>query len=568
MSDTDKARNADENAVDAVFVIGTGSKNDNEELKYALRNLERNCPFVRDVYISGECPSWVDTSVVKHLKWPDRFRHAKDANIIDKLRHACEQPGIAKKILFCSDDQFQTRECTWEDFEPRWLRQYRNTDKWYEDRHRVWHTRLRKTLERDRMRRIGSGLDPDHVYYYQPHIWMPIDRDKFIDYAVWSDYEKRDDTIIASGYFNFVDAGGNPNFDHVFISPGQKWPVSATHIAYTDASFAAAMKYLKKEYPDPSRFEVGAAKPDARPAEPTEPPEPAAAVPPAQESTGVRDDPTIIHDFIEKIEANKVWHGLRPEVAAAERLREAGFQGWKRVWNDIIRRWNATTDKGRLYIPVTARPGDEAVAVLERFGVKQPAPADAGAEPKKPEKPETPETPGAGSAKKCSKCEERRRKAEEARKAAQARQEARLDEMAKEETQEAGARAEVSGQSSSGRAAQAGQWHLARSLPHPPSIAPRPPLPARVEQTAGCVECAIDHLAVAIAYLSSNVSRPDMMESALARGEVQLAAQHLLALGRTEEYNRCAEALDSVYSAAGTFSAATFKNILKRLTDG
>ena len=245
-----------DDVVDAVFVIGTGSENNNEELRYALRNVEKHCPFIRNVYISGECPEWVDKTKVIHLKWPDRFKHAKDANIIDKLRHACEQPGIAKKILFCSDDQFQTRVCSWDDFAPRWLRRYDKNDGWYESRNRLWHTRLHKTLDRDRRRRDASGLNSKDVFYYQPHIWMQIDRDLFIEYAKWSDYEHRDDTIIASGYFNFIDAGGESNYDHIFISERQSWPVKETHVAYTDGSFKAAMEYLKEEFSERSKYEL------------------------------------------------------------------------------------------------------------------------------------------------------------------------------------------------------------------------------------------------------------------------------------------------------------------------
>lgn len=248
---------SDENIIDAVFVIGTGSKNRNEELRYALRNLEINCPFIRSVYISGECPVWIDKSKVIHLQWPDRFKHAKDANIIDKLRHACEDKNIAKRILFCSDDQFQTKVCSWNDFEPRWLRTYSEKDTWYEDRKRIWHSRLRKTLERERQRRIDRGIDTSTIRYWQPHIWMPIDRDQFIEYAKWSDYPRRDDTIIASGYYNFIEYKGKPNFDHIFISAGQKWPVSACHVAYTDGSYSSAMSWLKKSFPNPSRFELG-----------------------------------------------------------------------------------------------------------------------------------------------------------------------------------------------------------------------------------------------------------------------------------------------------------------------
>lgn len=257
MSTEERVNQIESFPVDAVFVIGTGSRNKNEELRYALRNLEKNCPFIRNVYISGECPGWINKTNVIHLQWPDRFKHAKDANIIDKLRHACEEPGIAKKILFCSDDQFQTRECTWEDFQPRWLRRYSEKDTWYENRKRIWHSRLKKTLERDRQRRLKAGLDCSTIAYWQPHIWMPIDRDLFIEYAKWSDYPHRDDTIIASGYYNFINADGKSNFDHIFISSNQRWPVKEAHVAYTDGSYNAAMNYLKSAFPELSRFEKG-----------------------------------------------------------------------------------------------------------------------------------------------------------------------------------------------------------------------------------------------------------------------------------------------------------------------
>lgn len=266
--------------VDAVFVIGTGSKNDNEELRYALRNVARNCPFVRNVYISGECPEWVNRDVVIHLPWRDRFRFAKDSNIIDKLVHACEAPGIASRILLCSDDQFQTRVCTWDDFAPKWLREYDSGDGWYEDRKRTWHSRLHRTLERERLRRIAYGLGEGRIYYWEPHIYSQIDRDSFLRFAEWSDYEHRDDTIIYTGYYNFIGQRGEHVSDHTFIWSGYKWDKPPTHIAYTDDGFGAAMEYLRTAFPEPCRFERpvsgGKAKPRtaAQPAQPTQPAQP------------------------------------------------------------------------------------------------------------------------------------------------------------------------------------------------------------------------------------------------------------------------------------------------------
>lgn len=364
--------------IDAVFVVGTDSVSNNEELRYALRSLANNCHFVRDVYICGFCPSWVDKSVVKHLQWPDRFGHAKDANIIDKLRHACEQPGIAKRILFCSDDQFQTRECTWDDFAPRYLRQYSSKDNWYALKKRVWHDRLRDTLEREVQRRKQIGLDPSKVYYFQPHIWMPIDRDKFIEYARWCGYERREDTIIASGYYNFAETNGKPDFDHEFLVGDGNTIPAATHVAYHDPSFPAALRVMKALFPDKCRFEIEAPKSYHQSVtRPALPPRPKASEKKTvnPEYKTVDDDPSPartmeMSDILTvsaRIRENPMWHSLLGEVSRAEELRLFGVRGWRTVWRDIIGRWRSETCNGTDYTPVESRRSAEAAKVVNAY---------------------------------------------------------------------------------------------------------------------------------------------------------------------------------------------------------
>ena len=360
--------------VDAVFVIGTGSVDNNEELRYALRNLDANCKFIRDVYICGFCPKWVDKSVVKHLNWPDRFSHAKDANIIDKLRHACEHEGIAGKILFCSDDQFQTHPCEWEDFYPRYLRRFFKNDSWYEDKRRVWHTRLRKTLLRDVERRAGIGLDTRNVFYYQPHMWMQIDRDKFIEYAKWCDYEHRDDTIIASGYFNFIDADGKPDADHVFLPRCATALPNATHIAYNDGGYRSAISILKKMFPAKCRFEIGYGQAEVRETAKKETGRTngftglvgsrAGDFDPSKASKEEIDE---ILEVSSMIRDNPVWNGLLSEMSRAEELRLFGVMGWRLVWRDLISRWREETEDGTVLVPVSSKRSDEASGIVNSY---------------------------------------------------------------------------------------------------------------------------------------------------------------------------------------------------------
>lgn len=343
---------APNNPIDAVFVIGRGSHHNNEELRYALRNLDSNCKFIRNVYIVGECPSWVDKTQVTHLKWPDRFNHAKDANIIDKLRHACEYPGISKNILFCSDDQFQTRECVWEDFYPRYLRQFETSDKYYEQKRSLWHSRLGKTLMRDVQRRKEQGLDTSQVYFYEPHIYSPIDRDKFIEYANWCDYQHRDDTITLSGYYNFVnEANGEPaeGQDHIFLSSRDKDGIpGVTHVAYDDNSYNVALRILKKMFPSKSRFELQDNTKGSTPNPHVQ------AKPGRAQDSRARVHTTAylekVHNVVAQIGEDKsgVFSALCGDVAIAEELRLSGYVDWPVLWDDVLARYEIIAAGGVL----------------------------------------------------------------------------------------------------------------------------------------------------------------------------------------------------------------------------
>lgn len=358
----------DASAIDAVFVVGKGSEHGDEELRYALRSLECNCKFVRNVYICGECPAWVDVSKVCHLQWPDRFTHAKDANIIDKLRHACEMKGIAKNILFCSDDQFQTKGCLWDDFCPRYLRRYSSDDRWYAAQGRIWHNRLRKTLEREVKRRQEAGLDVSSVFYYQPHIWMQIDRDVFLSYAKWCDYAHRDDTIIASGYFNYAGVEGKADFDHVFMSRFSSAVIPAVrHVAYHDGSYRAAIEIMRQLFPRPSRFEM-TAKTAWTPLPSLSPLSSLSGNDAKSDrSPATSKEMAEILNIMSRVRKEPTWHKLLGEVSLAEELRLFGVEGWRVVWYDLISRWNAATGRGAVVVPVSAGRSPEAEAIIATY---------------------------------------------------------------------------------------------------------------------------------------------------------------------------------------------------------
>lgn len=576
---------ASDTPIDAVFVIGNGSRNNNEELRYALRDLAAFCQWIRDVYIVGVCPDWVDKTKVKWLDHQDQFRHQKDANIIDKLLFACRQPGISDRILFCSDDQFVTRPAKWEDFEPQWLRRYDPKSNWYSERGRAngWFIQLRDTLEKERRRRLElkdpEAWNPDGIYYYQPHMWMQILRDKFIEYAEWSDYKHTRSTIIASGYMNFVNAGGRSLHDHIFIPNTVSWPIDEMIVAYTDNRFNGAMRFLKPTFPSPSKYEigydptvpvyddklisrrdtaqvstsrawsdsgqpanpvhpvspVGPASP-VSPVSPVSPISPASPTSPTSPVSPVRDDEddveaAVLSDFLAKLAGEPAWAPLMAEGITAEKLRILNLAGWKHVWNNIMDRWNTDTSGGLLRVPVITPADERSNIIVSGYadkidGVEYRAPEPA-TPPQALPVPEPKPAP-APRKKRCPSCEAKRRRAEERRRreaAEKARRAASVEE----------------------------------SLPVPPAMTMAESRfdvvqSMRATSDVGCIDCAIEHLAKAVAYLRSNRGVPEFLDVELARGEISLAADQIALLGKPALSLRIASLVEA--DPAPTFADA------------
>lgn len=89
--------------IDCVYVLGTGSGWQDNELRYSLRSLEKFVSGIRDVYIVGHCPPWL-TNVI-HLPFPDSHG-CKERNIMLKLAYACGHPDLSTNFLHIHDDHF------------------------------------------------------------------------------------------------------------------------------------------------------------------------------------------------------------------------------------------------------------------------------------------------------------------------------------------------------------------------------------------------------------------------------------------------------------------------------
>jgi hypothetical protein len=168
---------------------------------------------------------------VRFVPADDIYSHAKDANIIHKIRMACLQPDMAEEFLLCSDDQLVMMPSAWEDFEPRWMRVWSEEDAgWYDQS--LWHKRLRDTL-----RRFGPG-----AWYFQPHMWTQVKKAEFLSMCEEFQYKTETACTVFSLYLNYAwrrvhgDTEPKANFDHAYCRTPVP-PVDVRHMAYDDGAF-------------------------------------------------------------------------------------------------------------------------------------------------------------------------------------------------------------------------------------------------------------------------------------------------------------------------------------------
>lgn len=86
--------------MDAVYLVKPGDWN--EELRFSLRSLAQNMPYVDRVFIAGSCPDWVrNVETIPLEPLDDKFE-----NQFQSLRTACADWRISPDFILMNDDHF------------------------------------------------------------------------------------------------------------------------------------------------------------------------------------------------------------------------------------------------------------------------------------------------------------------------------------------------------------------------------------------------------------------------------------------------------------------------------
>lgn len=233
--------------MDIVYLLGSGSKWQNNEIRFSLRSVQKHIKGYRKIFVIGECPEWI--TGVEHLSFEEKFK-IPDKNIADKLAFAANHKKISANFLYMNDDIFFVKDFDIKDIptthkgELKLTRQDRY-GKMLQDTHRVLS---------------NKGLS---VNCFDNHFPMLMNKTKLKRAFAAFDWENSEHGLATKtmyGAFNEIEgenAGDNKLMgatDEAGINKylGNKWAFSISDQAIN----ASLINWLLKKFPERSEFET------------------------------------------------------------------------------------------------------------------------------------------------------------------------------------------------------------------------------------------------------------------------------------------------------------------------
>ena len=151
-------------------------------LKFLLRGIQLNMPFIRNVFLlvarESQVPSWVDPGqirIVLHADIiPQEHLPTFNSTTIEMFLHKI--PGLDERFIYFNDDIFPVGPLAGEDFYPGGMPAVNFRKKLFRAglfRHQVWNS--------DRLARKALGMRPGLFFVQPQHTCMPMLRSESAD---------------------------------------------------------------------------------------------------------------------------------------------------------------------------------------------------------------------------------------------------------------------------------------------------------------------------------------------------------------------------------------------------
>lgn len=240
---------------DLVYVIGTGSRWNDNELRFSLRSVEKNLRSFRNIVIVGFKPAFLQNVI--HIPAIDIFDSAlnADGNMTAKLLLACNTQGLSDNFIFMNDDFIFLQP-----MEASKIATFHKGDMKSRDRtfweQQFYRSRLRRTFETLRDR-------GETTLQYDYHAPMPMNKINFIKVMQQYNYAEGIGLTFRSLYGNTMKVPTEPLTDQKKILYGYYSLEQLTEIAkkslflgYNDQALKNSFKiWLNQTFPVKSSFE-------------------------------------------------------------------------------------------------------------------------------------------------------------------------------------------------------------------------------------------------------------------------------------------------------------------------
>jgi len=224
--------------MDVIIPLGKGSLWQDNELRYALRSIEKNLKDYENIVIVGEKPEWV--TGVHFIPQDDPYR-CKERNIMEKVRTACLTATVSDLFLFSNDDIYFMEPISIHEV----LYWHSGTIASYSEGKRL--NGYMECMKRTNAILIERGVvEP---LYYDIHVPIPYAKKLFLEVMAKYEWRQKSTYTIKSLYCNTLGIRG-VYMDDVKRKEGHQF------YSTTDKILGLQRQHLMEKFPEPSRYEL------------------------------------------------------------------------------------------------------------------------------------------------------------------------------------------------------------------------------------------------------------------------------------------------------------------------
>jgi hypothetical protein len=235
--------------IDVVYVLGNGSRWEDNELRYSLRSVEKHLKKYDKIIIVGEKPDWVKNVI--HIPKPDLHKE-KETRIALKVKAACNDERVSKNFLFMNDDIFLTKP----EHAPYYPNYYSGSVQ------EAWEKKNINMIYRGAIKNTLSAFHDREQKYFDIHTPIIYNKDNFLEMMERHDWNMEFSFIVKSLYGNRFRISATSlkdcKIDHVY--PREEILERIKNrpcFSVGDRGLTATMKdIIEKMFPEKSQYEI------------------------------------------------------------------------------------------------------------------------------------------------------------------------------------------------------------------------------------------------------------------------------------------------------------------------